>query len=872
MSLLAAPLPGLYLALLAFLLDRALRRWWDPVPVRVWGAFGLLLVILFGPSLFLGRVLIPADILPGVAQPEDARKPPQGNRLQVDLVTQIVPLQAQVRRALRAGEWPLWNDLAGAGMPLMADPQSQTLEPLVLLALPLPLPAAVGVTAGLRVLTALVFFFLLLRRQGLSEGPALFGSLSFGLGGFLLLWLSWPIGSSPALLPLVLYALAITADRGARRDFLLLILALFSLLVAGHPETIVYVAIVGGLFALSRLVRHPSRAGLLARWVLAGAIAFGLAAPTLIPTFRFLPQSLRHHWVELRNERLEQRDSLFGDEMDGLQKRAVAVFAPNAWGNSRYGHYWGESNTNEDSSAFAGSAALLAALLAFLPAARRFPQERLFLVLAPVSLLIAVRVPGVPRLLSELPVLNQSISSNRRLLLVVGFCLAWLGACTIERWRARQGPGKAAVLAGGLALIVLIAWGYLLSADLEALRSLRWFWMGSQIAVVAGSAFLLILRSPSSPGEGGREGTGEEGRGGEGPGGGSVTWPMWVLCAIAAIELIVFHAPANPSVPRRAYYPETPAFRFLQENARDSRIAGLGNRIYPNAAAIYGLADVRISNPLKPFPYVQAVAPVSTSIRATEHILKAPDHPLYQLFGVRWVVAQPRVASIPGLRLAFHDPTARIFERTQVLPRLFLPESAESPGARRWPAWLAANPDFAARALVPSSPGRPADWTAAHPAGSRMEIRSLEPERLTADAHLTEERLLASSIYQDGGWHLLLDGRPFPAGTANGPFLAAWLPAGEHRLEWVYRAPGFLPGLGLAAVALAGTAAWLFSGFGGGHPEVGKSGGIRGGSRQGSAGGNKLRPAPDKVTSARKNLIPARVSLRRLDLSLFRPE
>ena len=92
-------LPGLYLALLAFLLDRALRRWWDPVPARMWGVFGLVLVILFGQALFLGKVLLPVDILPGVAQPEDARKPPEGNVLQNDLVTQMVRLQAQVRRA-----------------------------------------------------------------------------------------------------------------------------------------------------------------------------------------------------------------------------------------------------------------------------------------------------------------------------------------------------------------------------------------------------------------------------------------------------------------------------------------------------------------------------------------------------------------------------------------------------------------------------------------------------------------------------------------------------------------------------------------------------------------------------------------------------
>jgi len=449
-------LPGLYLALLAFLLDRALRRWWDPVPARIWGIFGLLLVILFGPALFLGRVLLPADILPGVAQPEEARKPPQGNVLQNDLVTQVVPLQAQVRREIRAGAWPLWNDLVGAGMPLLADPQAQTLEPLVLAALPLPLPAAVGVTAGLRVLLAFVFFFLLLRRQGLSEEAALFGSLAFGLGGFLLLWVNWPLANSPALLPLVLYALVMTDERGLRRDFLLLVAAAFCLVTGGHPETALYVAIVSGLFALARLRRRPAgeRARLLVRWAAVGALAAGLAAPGLVPALRLLPQSLRHRWVEVRNERiLAHPETGLRRSETGVEKRMVPVFAPNAFGNSRYGHYWGEANTNEDSSAFVGGAALLAALLAFSPSARRLREEPLFLALAPLSLLVAVNLPGVSLLLLKIPALNQSLSANRRLLLIAAFSLAWVGACTVERWRAGAGPGRRAVLAAAAVLL-----------------------------------------------------------------------------------------------------------------------------------------------------------------------------------------------------------------------------------------------------------------------------------------------------------------------------------------------------------------------------------------------------------------------------------
>jgi hypothetical protein len=745
-----ALLPGLYLALLAFLLDRALRRWWDPVPARMWGVFGVVLVVLFGPALFLGKVLLPVDILPGVAQPEDARKPPEGNVLQEDLVTQVVPLQAQVRREIRTGAWPLWNDLAGAGMPLLADLSAQTFEPLVLLALPLPLPAAVGVTAGLRVLLALVFLFLLLRRQGLSEGASLFGSLAFGLGGFLLLWLNWPLANSPALLPLVLYALVMTDDRGARRDFLLLVMALFCPFVGGHPETALYVAILGGLFALSRLRRRPAgdRAPLLVRWTAAAALAVGLAAPLLVPAFRFVPQSLRYRWVEARNERLGAHPELgLRESPQGLRERVVLVFAPNAFGNSRYGKYWGVTNNNEDSSAFVGGAAMLAALLAFFPVSRRFREERLFLALAPVSLLIAVHLPGVRLLSAKLPVLNQSLGANRRLLLVVAFSLAYLGACTVERWRTGAGPKRWTVLAGALALLGLIAWGYLLSADMKALAALRWLWMGTQLAVVAGTAVLLYLRCRRAS--------------------------TLVLCALVAVELLIFHRPANPSLPRSAYYPVTPLIRFLQENADGTRIAGLENRILPNAAAVYGLADVRISDPLKPFAYAQAVGPVSAAVGSTEHVLTVPEHPLYQLLGVRFVVAPPRMRSIPGLRQVFHDPTGRIFERESFLPRLFLPESA------------------------------------ARPVDSAIEILRIEPARVTARARLAEERLLASSLYQDGGWRLLLDGRPFPLRTANGPFLAAWLPAGEHRVELVYRAPGFLVGLLLGAVGLAGMVAWM---------------------------------------------------------------
>src|SRR6185503_12830795 len=176
-----------------------LRRWFDPVPWRVAAVFALLLLLLLGPVLIGGKVLLPLGNLPGFV-PFQLLRPPQPptHAIQGDLVHQIAPWQAQVRRALEAGRWPLWNELAGAGMPLVGDPQSQVFQPLVAAALPLSFAASFGAIAALRILAALVGTFLLLRRQGLSEVAALLGSLGYGLCGGLLVWLGWPIANAVA--------------------------------------------------------------------------------------------------------------------------------------------------------------------------------------------------------------------------------------------------------------------------------------------------------------------------------------------------------------------------------------------------------------------------------------------------------------------------------------------------------------------------------------------------------------------------------------------------------------------------------------------------------------------------------------------------
>jgi hypothetical protein len=590
-------LPGLYAGALALLLWSALRRWYDAVPVRVLAVFGVVLLVLFGLVLFGGKLLLPLDGVRGQV-PFQNLPPvePHGNLLQGDLLQLVAPSQAAVRTAFREGRWPLWNPLAGESTPLLADPQSQALQPIALVTLPLPWWRAAGVMATLRVLLALTFTYAWMRRQDISEGPALAGALAFGLGGFVLLWVGWPIANSAALLPPVLYALARCRQTGERKDFFLLSVTTAALLLGGHPETIAYALGVAAAFGLAIGVR--------ARALAAVVVAALIAAPALLPAAIAFPGSLR------------ASRPLTHPTAD-LARHWLPIAAPNAYGNSRYLHYWGLSNTNEDAAGFVGTVTLLAALTW---SRRRLPQEWLFLGIAAVCLvLLSPWGPG-----------------TRRLLLPLALSLAYLGACTLERVRRGEVRRRAVILAAAI-LGTVIAWGYLAhgSGQLEILRIGWLHWQGRFL--VLGTLLLLF--------------------------GGGKSWTAPAAAGLIAAELLLAHLPANPPMPKRLLLPEPGPIRFLEDHLRDGgRMAALGRDFPPNLATLYGLADIRVYNPMAPAAYFRRLEPILTGWWGEIPELGNPGHPLYAELGVRYILTAPDATLPPPLHRVFQDQDGAVWE------------------------------------------------------------------------------------------------------------------------------------------------------------------------------------------------------------------
>jgi hypothetical protein len=437
----------------------------------------------------------------------------------------------------------------------------------------------------------------------------------------------------------------------------------------------------------------------------------------------------------------------------------------------------------EDQSGFVGAAPLLAAGVALLPwgRRRRFPHERFFAWTLLLSLALVVQPPGFDRLFFRLPVIGMTaVHYHHRILLLVSFCVAVLAASEVERWRG--GEGRRLAVAGAAAVLAsLILWAYLAHPSPKTGRILTGFREGglaAQLTFLTLGAVVLGLR----------------------PGERRVRAAAWGFAALCAAELLLVHTWANPAAPARVAYPDTPHVRFLREHQGFGRMVALGGAFPANLPLVYGLRDARINNPSRPAPQALLTDPFDHFPLAQR--FSKPRHPIYDLLGVRWVLT--RAGQRLPFRLAFRHPDAWIYERPHPLPPLFLPRQARVVrGGEAWPRWAQRNTDFSLRALVPPSPGHRKDWRSKARLPARLELLTWGAARLSARVDLGEPRLLASSILQDRHWHLLVDGQRVPTTLANGPLVAAWLPAGRHELELLYRPWSLLLGCVLAALAVA---------------------------------------------------------------------
>lgn len=705
-----------------------------------WALVGLAAAALLAPALRLpDGIPSPAASLALLPPWLHTGSPADGNPLLRDVTFQIEPWLLFARSELRQGRLPLWNPHQFAGSPFWANGQSAPLFPLHLLFTALPLALGFFVLPWLRAVVGGCGAWALARTLGLGRPGAALAALLFPLSGMLVSFLLFPMGNALALVPWVLWAVERLAAGRVPRPAAAGSLALLAgvQLLGGHPETSIHTALLSGLYLLARGASRPR----LVTWgwfAAAWAVAAAVAAVELLPLALLLPETSK--WQAMGSGGAAPPLAL-------LVVQPLRLVLPQLYGHPAAGTWWGPFNYSA-TAVYAGALALplAAAGMPRLRGDRRWAAVVILLVFCVVA---AYHLPGLRELLS-LPPLGRV--AHHRLLFGVELALALLAGAGVDRWLAGGGRGIAAG-AALVAALLAIAWA-LFPDDWAAHGLLREqaVWTSGLLAAAVFLTATLALRPERR------------------------WWLLPPLLAVAVLDLLAAHSRIPGRLPLPRLYPETPAVRFLR--GREGRVTGLGEAFRPNAAMVYGLADIRGDDPVKLAHYERVYGRLARPDPVYSQPIARWDDPWLDRLGVRWVLGAP--GALPPAdrwRLAYDGTDARIWERPQALPLV------------RWG----------------SGPGMAQD------AASRAGLRVLEraPGRWEIAWSTREARTLVVAEAFAHGWHATMNGRALPLQALDGVLLAVPLPAGAGRLTLAYRPPGLVAGGWLSLAGLATALAWL---------------------------------------------------------------
>jgi len=185
--------------------------------LAVMALFVVLLVAFFWKVFFLGRALVPADLLTHLTPWSYYSEYGQGvqNPLLSDPVRFYYPRRFYFLESLRRGVFPLWNPYVFSGIPFAANIQNAIFYPFKILFMPLPLPIGYTYETILHVFLAGLFTYWFLRSIHTGRFGSLLASIAFMFSSIVVVWLEFaPVLNTMVWLPLIL----LLAERALQRN------------------------------------------------------------------------------------------------------------------------------------------------------------------------------------------------------------------------------------------------------------------------------------------------------------------------------------------------------------------------------------------------------------------------------------------------------------------------------------------------------------------------------------------------------------------------------------------------------------------------------------------------------------------------------
>lgn len=765
-----------------------------------------LFVLLFlSPAIKDGPSFGPADLGTTLSALTNlgAHGPVVHNNLNGDIVTQDAAWNALDWRLVRHGELPLWDGLAGNGLPELLNFESAALALPSLVGYLFPLSLAFLVTVAMKLLIAGTGVYVLLRLLGCRPVAAAMGGTTFMLSGSFAGWLGWAIGGPLAWSGWVL-AGCLLAYRGrhrARGAAVLAVSVAFAIF-GGFPETYVLMAIglallLGVSGALSAILeRRVSWSGV--AFVAAGtAGGLALASPLWLPGVAVIRDSIREGRVASTGIPLHFSLLVFAQGYDGLPLQTASLPA---------GSWIGTSFNYNETAAYVGVVALVLAIVAVLVAWRRPIVVGLVATLVASCLIVYNLGPHAPvqRLITRIGLEGIAL---QRMLIVLGLAVAVLAGIGLEhalrRWRE---PGLQLALALAVlaaAAVLALMWAKAFSnapipeptapgpsVTAGSIRRAALLWpSGELLGLLLLAAALPVLAHRTDVAVASRPATHHRrGRIGLAAFGGAEIAAV-VALGVQSAFLLFAGVGYNSYAPTT--YPTDAAVGELQrlvgnhllgldgqnEVCAAGTVASCGVRywtgigLYPEMNVVYGVDELAVHDPLAPKAYFDSWPVPDAGQEAGGLNLFAPavdNVALARRYGVQFLLVQRGVPVPAGTH-----PVATI------------------EGPTKTPLLLVAVPGSSQFSFTA---GRARVVTSSHPGDASYDLRVRVPG--------SASQQLVLRLTDVPGWHVTADGRPLAVRPADGTFLSVEVPAGTTSVVATYRPALFQVGSLLALLAV----------------------------------------------------------------------
>jgi hypothetical protein len=630
--------------------------------------------LLLWPVVFGGDVFLPADLLRDIA-PWRTNNPAAlvpWNPLQWDGMAEFYPWRLFAAQTLKSGYLPLWNPHQFCGTPFVANSQSAVFYPLNLLFCIFPVARAFGVSVLVHLFLTGSFMYGFLRSRALSLGrpAALLGAVAWQLCHWQVAWLELPTFLCvSAWLPLALLLVDRAAERPTALRAAALGLCLGVMLLAGHLQIALYCFGLISAYAVFRILPllKMQWKPLTGAAVLIIALAFGLAAPQLLPA------------VELARMSHRAGNPVNLAAYAGYVRLAVppvnlvTLFAPGFFGSPTRGTYWGVGTNGGpgaymEDACYSGVLTLLLAITGLILTWRTQAATRFFSLTAIIVLLLALGTPLNALLFFGIPGFSQT-GSPGRILVLWSFCLpvlAAIGTDALLRRLELKAIGKSAAVFGIAAVaaaIYAVVWinktapAGTLAANL-ATESDLWRLPVGVLLGAAAAIWLAKRGSLSSSRFGG------------------------ALVLLTAADLLAAGYGFNRTASPQSVYPVTPLIAFLQAHRAEGRIMPINERwgfytpppaiLPPNSAMVYGLNDTQGYDSLLTGQYFQFATRMDNGS-------PAPPENGNMVFTYGFGSKEAREAGarygvsltpLPGLVPVFQDNGAFVYEDKGALPRV----------------------------------------------------------------------------------------------------------------------------------------------------------------------------------------------------------